>query len=100
MKPPVKEMIEDYERGMKSIISDIKEKHHLSWEEIGALEGSFKDQEGYNEYKVCALYSTIKALDPSFLSSADVHKTAFEYEDFMEKNGDWEYSLDEDGDWN
>ncbi len=76
----------DYEREMRAIIFDIKERKSLSNEKIEETKSYYLNEENYDENDIHYLYSTIKELDPNSLSSADVHRNFFEYEDFMNEN--------------
>ncbi len=89
MKPKFKEMINDYERGMRSVLFDIKERKKLTHKEIEETESYYLNEESYDENETHYLYSTIKELDPSALSSAEVHRNFFEYENFMDENNSW-----------
>ena len=89
MKPERKEILEDYVRGMGSVLFDIKERKHISNEEIEETQNYYLNQHDYDGDKTHYLYSTIKELDPNALSSADVHQNVFEYENFMDENKAW-----------
>lgn len=89
MKPSFEEIKKDYERALRSVLFDIKERKHISYEEIEETQNYYSNQHDYDGDKTHYLYSTIKELDPNALSSADVHQNVFEYENFMDENSAW-----------
>jgi hypothetical protein len=89
MKPAFKEIFEEYERGMRGVLWNLREKHKLTCEQTDEVESSFKKDPKYDEDNTHFLYLTIMSLDSSFSSSADIWRNCWEYEDSMDECGAW-----------
>ena len=76
----------EYIQGLRDILKEIAEKKHLTWEEVEEESEYFKSHKYYDETTEHYLYSTITALDSSFLGRAGVEKCFFDYEDFINQN--------------